>query len=482
MGAKAITVSKTAKQIPLLHLVRGDAKTSMLKIAVPRYERGVDLSPLAWSVKVELPSGTGDVVPIPDTDVGENAVTFDWVLPQSVGSETGEVKFSIAGVGPGGEVWESSSMLIVVDEGLEADAEYEPSSMSELQAFIVEVHAKLPEVLAAKDAATEAAAHASDAASNATSAEAAALAAAEHANNAAGTVLAKLEAGELNGPPGQPGAPGAPGQPGAPGAPGKDAEVTPESIEAALGYAPANGADLVKSVSANGAALVKSANGNVDIPAGSALTPGVFRLGAGVKSVGGALYTDFASQADINARSNYYRPIVPAMLDAAVKAAMTDRRGNWTEAEKANARERIGAFSEASGAAHVGDTDMHVTAAEKARWNAKQDAITDLDTIRRGAAAGATALQSYTETDPTVPDWAKAATKPKYTSTEIEYGESNVGAELAQQKESIALLEALLLQIKELIEGGHADEYTCALIDQLIVDYFENKTASEVER
>ena len=33
----------------------------------------------------------------------------------------------------------------------------------------------------------------------------------------------------------------------------------------------------------------------------------------------------------------------------------------------------------------------------------KQDTITDLATIRNGAALGATALQSYTETDPTVP-------------------------------------------------------------------------------
>ena len=30
-----------------------------------------------------------------------------------------------------------------------------------------------------------------------------------------------------------------------------------------------------------------------------------------------------------------------------------------------------------------------------------------------------TALQSYTETDPTVPAWAKSATKPTYTATEV---------------------------------------------------------------
>lgn len=42
---------------------------------------------------------------------------------------------------------------------------------------------------------------------------------------------------------------------------------------------------------------------------------------------------------------------------------------------------------------HVADTTIHITAQEKTTWNNKQDAINDLDTIRSGASAGATALQ-----------------------------------------------------------------------------------------
>ena len=49
----------------------------------------------------------------------------------------------------------------------------------------------------------------------------------------------------------------------------------------------------------------------------------------------------------------------------------------------------------------------------------KQDVINDLATIRNGAALGATALQSYTESDPTVPAWAKAEQKPSYTASEV---------------------------------------------------------------
>lgn len=43
--------------------------------------------------------------------------------------------------------------------------------------------------------------------------------------------------------------------------------------------------------------------------------------------------------------------------------------------------------------AHVADTDIHVTTAEKTTWDGKQDAISDLNDIRSGAQAGATAVQ-----------------------------------------------------------------------------------------
>lgn len=49
----------------------------------------------------------------------------------------------------------------------------------------------------------------------------------------------------------------------------------------------------------------------------------------------------------------------------------------------------------------------------------KQSVIPDLDNIRDGAAKGATALQSFTETDPTVPSWAKQPSKPSYTAQEV---------------------------------------------------------------
>lgn len=69
-----------------------------------------------------------------------------------------------------------------------------------------------------------------------------------------------------------------------------------------------------------------------------------------------------------------------------------------------------------------GTTNKTVTATEKTTWSGKQDAINDLSDIRSGAALGATALQSFTETDPTVPAWAKESSKPSYTKSEVGLG------------------------------------------------------------
>lgn len=57
---------------------------------------------------------------------------------------------------------------------------------------------------------------------------------------------------------------------------------------------------------------------------------------------------------------------------------------------------RVGYASPEEGAFHR----LEAIEAKEAGWDGKQDAISDLSTIRSGASLGATALQSYTETDP----------------------------------------------------------------------------------
>ena len=68
-------------------------------------------------------------------------------------------------------------------------------------------------------------------------------------------------------------------------------------------------------------------------------------------------------------------PTVPAWAKAASKPSYT--------------ASEVGAASQANFTAHTASTTVHVTSTEKNTWNGKQDAISDLATIRSNAAAGA---------------------------------------------------------------------------------------------
>ena len=65
----------------------------------------------------------------------------------------------------------------------------------------------------------------------------------------------------------------------------------------------------------------------------------------------------------------------------------------------------------------VGVLKEHINEDVETALEGKQDVISDLATIRSGAALGSTALQS--ESDPTVPSWAKQPSKPSYSYSEI---------------------------------------------------------------
>lgn len=78
----------------------------------------------------------------------------------------------------------------------------------------------------------------------------------------------------------------------------------------------------------------------------------------------------------------------------AIKAAIDAKQDklNTTQTAAANSgitEEKVTAYD-----MHTADTDLHVSASEKATWTAKQDAISDLATIRQNASAGAAAANA----------------------------------------------------------------------------------------
>lgn len=184
------------------------------------------------------------------------------------------------------------------------------------------------------------------------------LASVKSAEQLAQSVRDDADAGRFNGAPGQMGEPGMKGDKGDPGEkgetgapgpqgeqgpkgdPGRDASVTAANIKAALGYAP------VKDVQVAGNSVL--VDGVANVPIASEAKEGVIKAPLADGTFGIQLDNDnrpcvfAASESDITARQTIYRPLVPALMDYAVKAAMCDGKGAaWTSAEQKAARERI---------------------------------------------------------------------------------------------------------------------------------------------
>ena len=115
-----------------------------------------------------------------------------------------------------------------------------------------------------------------------------------------------------------------------------------------------------------------------------------------------------ASASDLNALSGGAHSKITA-LSAGTVSGLNGKQATITDLDDIRRRANSGASAytrvntlsgavvsiEESVAQHIADTNIHVTSAEKTTWNGKQDAITDLDTIRRRASSGASAYTGF---------------------------------------------------------------------------------------
>lgn len=99
-----------------------------------------------------------------------------------------------------------------------------------------------------------------------------------------------------------------------------------------------------------------------------------------------------------------------------------------------------------------------------------------------------TALQSYTETDPTVPAWAKAATKPTYTASEVgALSSDTILADLTDDAthRTVTDTEKAVWNAKSTFSGSYNDLTDKPTIpstaDFATVSYVDNKVAGKVD-
>lgn len=91
--------------------------------------------------------------------------------------------------------------------------------------------------------------------------------------------------------------------------------------------------------------------------------------------------------------SNYRTAAQQDIIDNAQNEAIASKQSQLTQTQLNAVNSGITSSKVSTYDNHVANTIIHVTAQDKTNWNGKQNAISDLDTIRSGASAGASAVQ-----------------------------------------------------------------------------------------
>lgn len=280
-------------------------------------------------INVQNPSGTEYAAV---TSMDGTKLIWDITKADNTVEGTGYAQLTVKG--PNDEVLKSAVATTRIGRSIRGEG----LAPNPVQNWVDDAANKLSSVTQAGEEATKAA-------SSANAAAEAANTAAKNAQTIADTVQEKLDNGEFVGPAGKD------GEQGPQGKPGSDASVTADNIQTALGYAP------VKDVQVGGTSVL--ANGVANVPIASEAKEGVIKAPFANGAFGiqfnqdNRPYVSAASEADINARQNFYRPIVPSRVDYAVKAAMCDGKGAaWTDAERLAALLRLGCTVDDSGVVH----------------------------------------------------------------------------------------------------------------------------------
>lgn len=146
--AVEIKVSKKGSARPVLTLVRGDARTQIVRMIVERYYGGVDLANLVWSVIVKNADGATDTVYIPSAEVEDAAIVAEWNVAGIATAAVGETEFELEGIGADGEyIWQSGKYIInVTDDINHTPGEEEQQQLTAVQELILYVNNELSTV------------------------------------------------------------------------------------------------------------------------------------------------------------------------------------------------------------------------------------------------------------------------------------------------------------------------------------------------
>lgn len=172
----------------------------------------------------------------------------------------------------------------------------------------------------------------------------------------------------------------------------------------------------------------------------------------------------------------------------AVAQSITNALSSYSSATEVNAALDAKASADDL-TTHTSNTTVHITDNERTAWNAKydkpQDGIpsTDLaESVQASLDLANSALQSFTETDPTVPAWAKADNKPTYTAEEVGALPSSTAipsktSELTNDSEFVISSNIATINGQSLVNGGNIEIAAAGIVDAAITQDSANAVA-----
>ena len=129
----------------VIHLVKGMNKTYGARFVIERYQAGVDLNTLVWSVNMRAANNALYYDPVTVSEYDDNAIYIDWVITNAATLARGTTFYTVEGktAGDDAPVWRSTIHSIDVSEAVDAGEIYEGADEDAVEQLILELRADM---------------------------------------------------------------------------------------------------------------------------------------------------------------------------------------------------------------------------------------------------------------------------------------------------------------------------------------------------
>lgn len=150
-GIARVKLMKTAQPLSNVILIRGDSRSQVIEMHMPRHFGGVDMSTLTYMVNAINGEGAGDVYVLESPSVTDLEVVLSWPVHGVATAVAGTTRFEVEAVDQDDGktiIWQSGVMSFQVSEDLgHIPDDAQEQELSNLQSLILYFNTELPGIL-----------------------------------------------------------------------------------------------------------------------------------------------------------------------------------------------------------------------------------------------------------------------------------------------------------------------------------------------